>query len=574
MTPAIATLRERLAAVNSHAEHLPLRIDTASMTAERRRVEALANRTANGAGASKNRIVAAIEAFRHTGELADVRAARLVCWGIVEHPTDDGPILIEDQDRFSRLLLLIDGYRSDQRPYRRCWRGLLHGYLAYDHDEEIAGRTNWQSLRDYLARTREVVVGGDFTPDWVITIAEHPNLLTADPCSRYARAVFEGNEAVLAPLRHSLGLNDDMWLSKALVEAQLTDALGRPDNELKQIIPKILGFLGKYQNLQDQGLARVLNRYAKIANPEINIDLRDYTVARWGNPWLQANAAKWHAVSEAGRRMVSSWLKLEFIRAFFELLSDDGLSDRRRLRFWEKYVDEIDDMYFALGGTARENKNPDFVKARKAMNGRLLNLDQAGSPKNNAFIMMIKGHVFVEFGEKGNALFIFGRDNLPFDISRRAVAGNTTDSGLKSPKHVDRILHQSKHGHEWEARFAAAIKRLTGVQVDRHVIRTVDQSAPTAGKSVRSEPLPTIRLSPSGSNADLGLNLPRKPSIDPATEDLHRLFAQHKILFTDNRDKGGACWVYIPNSGDERSKLLIQRGFIWSSKRRAWYRNS
>jgi hypothetical protein len=574
MTPAIATLRERLAAVNSHSEHLPLRIDTTGMAAERRRVEALANRTANGAGASKNRIVAAVETFRHTGQLADVRTARLVCWGIVEHPTCDEPILIEDQDRFSRLLRLVDGYRSDQRPYRRCWRGLLHGYLVYDPGEHVAGRTNWHSLRDYLTRTREIAIGGDFKPDWAIAIAEHPNLLTADPCSRYARAVFDGDDSILDPLRYGLGLNDDMWLSRALVEAQIADALGRPDIEFKQIMPRILAFLGKYQNLQDQGLARVLNRYAEMANPEIDIELRDYTVARWGNPWLQANAAKWHAVSDAGRRMVSSWLKLEFIRAFFELLSDDGLSDRRRLRFWEKYVDEIDDMYFALGGTARENRNPDFVKSRKAMNGRLLNLDQAGSPKNNAFIMMIKGHVFVEFGEKGNALFIFGRDSLPFDLSRRAVAGNTTAGGLKSPKHVDRILHQSKHGHEWEARFAAAIKRLTGVEVGHRVARAAVRPNPLGGNYVQSAPSAAMRMPPPVNNIGTDLSFPKRYSSEPAPEELHRLFAQHKILFTDNRDKGGACWAYVPNSGDERSKLLPQWGFVWSGKRRAWYRNS
>ena len=106
MTSAIADLRARLGAINVHTERQSLRIDISGMAAERRKIEALANRTANGAGASKNRIVTAIEAFRQTGELADVRAARLVCWGITEHTTDDAPILIEDTDRFDRLLKL------------------------------------------------------------------------------------------------------------------------------------------------------------------------------------------------------------------------------------------------------------------------------------------------------------------------------------------------------------------------------------------------------------------------------------------------------------------------------------
>ena len=571
MTSAIADLRARLGAINLHTERQSLRIDISGMAAERRKIEALANRTANGAGASKNRIVTAIEAFRQTGELADVRAARLVCWGITEHTTDDAPILIEDTDRFDRLLKLVDAYRSEQRPYRRCWRGLLHGYLAYDHKEHVPGRANWHSLRDYLADTRHNAIGGQLQPDWAVTIAEHPNLLTSDPCSRYARAVFEGDDAIIAPLQHSLGLNDDMWLSRALVEAQLADALSRPDTEFKQIVPKLLTFLGRYQNLQEQGLARILNRYAEITNPEINIELRDYTVVRWGNPWLQSNALKWGKVSDAGRRMVSSWLKLEFIRAFFELLSSDRINDQRRLRFWEKYVDDIDDMYFALGSTARENDRPDFLKARKSMNGRLINLDQAGSPDNNAFIMVIKGYIFVEFGEKGNALYIFKMDNIPFDLSRKSISGNTSSRGLKSPAHVDRLRHATKGGREWEDHFSSAIRRLTGVYVQQRAMGATGLFASPLVSQSSANSFPTKSAPAPGQSA--GVDLGAEPDI-LSEKLLHWLLAEHKMEFTDNRQKGGACWVHVPNSGDMRSNFLKDWGFVWSEKRQAWYRNS
>jgi hypothetical protein len=570
MKSAIADLRARLVAINLHSERQPLRIDISGMAAERRKIEALANLTANGAGASKNRIITAIEAFRQTGELADVRAARLVCWGIIEHTTDESTILIEDSDRFDRLLKLVDAYRSEQRPYRRCWRGLLHGYLAYDHKEHAPGRANWQSLRDYLADTRHDAISGQLRPDWAVTIAEHPNLLTNDPCSRYARAVFEGDDAIVAPLRLSLGLNDDMWLSRALVEAQLADALSRPDTEFKQIVPKLLTFLGRYQNLQEQGLARILNRYAEIADPGINIELRDYTISLWGNPWLQTNALKWGKVSDAGRKMVSSWLKLEFIRAFFELLSSDKINDQRRLRFWEKYVDDIDDMYFALGNTAIQNNRPDFIKSRKAMSGRLINLEQAGSPDNNAFVMMIKDHVFVEFGEKGNALYIFKRDSIPFDLSRNSISGNTSLRGLKSPAHVDRLRHVAKNGGQWEDHFAHTIRRLTGIYAQQGTLNAVGLFA---------SPHPPRRANSVSTKSTLtqGQSIDKSPADDPeflSEKLLHWLLSKNKMEFTDNRQKGGACWVHVPNSGDERSILLKDWGFIWSEKRQAWYRTS
>ena len=83
-------------------------------------------------------------------------------------------------------------------------------------------------------------------------------------------------------------------------------------------------------------------------------------MAQWGNPWLSLNRTKWSLVGDDARTMVAGWLKLVLIQQFFSLLAADGSNNVRRLKFWERYHDSIDDMYFALGGTALWHRGTDF----------------------------------------------------------------------------------------------------------------------------------------------------------------------------------------------------------------------
>jgi hypothetical protein len=552
MTPEIARLGARLAEINVHAERLPPIIDNMSMAAELRKIQTYLNRSSNGAGASRDLIQDAVSQFRRSNELPNARAARLVCWGIADTAVHDQPVLIEDGERFPRLLEKVDQFRTDLKPYRHCWRGLLNGYFNYDPSQRQGGRNNWNLLREYLWENRSITVAKGFQPSWVVTIADHLNLLTDDPCSIYGRALFDGDETILDPLRQDLGLNDSSWLTQALVEAQLSDTLEREDQDFREVLPKLLSFLGRHNNLQDSGLARVLNRYSNSRSIEVHIPLRDHTVARWGNPWLHSNDAKWALVNTDAKKMVAGWLKLEFIRTFFSLLSSDQMNDQRRLRFWERYVDDIDDMYFALGGTAETNRSPDFVKARKDMSGRWTRLSSSVA-NNNAFVMFIRNHVFVEFGEKGNALYVFDRTNLPFKLNGYSVSAGTERSGLKSRlEHVEKMNH-ADGSQTWEYKCEQLIYNLTGI-------------LPKSG----ARPVSTTRsMIPVKRSLAAPASKPAKNKV--SDREIINFLNSRSIKFEDFRSRGGSLWVYAPQFDGDLPAILRNWNFVWVDRRNSWY---
>jgi hypothetical protein len=147
------------------------------------------------------------------------------------------------------------------------------------------------------------------------------------------------------------------------------------------------------------------------------------------------------------------WLKTSLIEDFFEHLSADGSADRRRVDFWKRYVPYIDDMYFALGRNARNDRSQDTKRLRNTMGDRLLRLE--GAPNNNAFLMQMGDFIVVEFGLAGNASFIFKHDNLPFSLDAEI---RTDGRSLWQAYARDRLLHMDGNG-AWEDVFAASILR-------------------------------------------------------------------------------------------------------------------
>ena len=115
-------------------------------------------------------------------------------------------------------------------------------------------------------------------------------------------------------------------------------------------------------------------------------------------------------------------------------------------------------MYFALGNTIRDSRDPDAKAMRREMGERLLGLKDAGSPANNAFIMKIANVVAVEFGMTGHACFLYRVGSLPFEL-RGVVSGSTGDAGLRSGRNLERLLHLDKSYEKWEKSFASSLRR-------------------------------------------------------------------------------------------------------------------
>ena len=124
--------------------------DLAVLRAAAHQLRGMLGGAGSASGAATDRLREQVSQFRQTGRLPDARAARLVCWGTTLRDPQ-ASALIEDSHRFPNLIHEVDGFRASRRPYRRCWRGLLDGYVRYDPTEAVeAGRRNWTMLREYL----------------------------------------------------------------------------------------------------------------------------------------------------------------------------------------------------------------------------------------------------------------------------------------------------------------------------------------------------------------------------------------------------------------------------------------
>ncbi len=567
LSPRSIRLSERMREISDAAVRSMPEPDLARLRGEIRQLKQMIGSSGAGAGATPDRLREQVTLFRQTGKLPDVRAARLVCWGTTLHDRQTPP-LIEDDAKFPDLIYQVDGYRENRRPYRRCWRGLLDGYVRYDPESaQKGGRRNWLLLRDYLNDNLPSLERNGRRPDWLETIDEHANLLGDTPCDRYGPALLEGDDSVLDPLRRDLGAGDSSWLMRRIVDAQISAAVAYDDRRLREVLPRVVDMISKLELLADAALVRVLDRYARCASVEVDPRLRDLAVGRWGNPWLERNDTQWTTVGAEARQMVASWLKLSLIEKFFSLLSEDRLNDERRVAFWKGHVDRIDDMHFALGEMAYTNPAADFRALRKAMAGRLLRLDNAGTARNNAFIMRMSDRIFVEFGEKGNAMFAFDAHHAPFDLRRPSISGGK--AALKHPSHLARMIHTDSGGERWERKIDRRMTELLGHST-RRVAAPAEAVAPTPVRI----PAPQARVAAAPAKAP-GWALPSPSLVEdgPNCVELFALFAEHRIKSVDLRDKGGSLWAYAPERGPASASLL-RRGFIWSDRRGAWYLKS
>ena len=72
----------------------------------------------------------AVTDFIKSPVLDNYRQARLVSFGFTNTYGPELYRLIEDSDRFPRMLDVMDGFKPQPRAYRRCYKGLVNGSFA------------------------------------------------------------------------------------------------------------------------------------------------------------------------------------------------------------------------------------------------------------------------------------------------------------------------------------------------------------------------------------------------------------------------------------------------------------
>jgi hypothetical protein len=493
---------------------------------------------------SERSIEKVLLAYRNSGQLHSFLDLKYACFG-VSHSVPGSWRLLDDDRLFPILLQFVDATRTEPRKFRKCYQGLLSGYFNFPlFALQAAPRKNWIQLRQFLSDFLPVVRQALPQSGWVKTLNEHQNLLGEKPCDRYARELLAGNTGDLRAIFYEgLGISKESWIWQEVVFSQMTVACGCDDNRFKKELDRLLRIIDENSMilpgiLTIRCVAVLTIRYAECRERPEHDGLRDAAVGKIGNPWVKKRDWDAHVKTkdgqphDAARRMVNSWIKRRLIKDFFELLSDDGTADQRRLDYWLDFESTIEDMWFALGPYARE-QGGNFKEFRRLANGRWLRLENPGSAKNNAFIMRMGEWFVVEFGAKGNACFIFSAENVPFDLTRNWVNGN--DTGLKNKRCRERFIHRDSTALKWEKKLDSSIGPLIG-------------SRPSRNRHIHKQAY--------------------QPGRDQAM--ISYIIDVLKLPIEDNRTKGGLLWVLLDNNKMDKCSSLVNFGFEYRQGKGWW----
>jgi hypothetical protein len=263
--------------------------------------------------------------------------------------------------------------------------------------------------------------------------------------------VLDGDVSAVGPLQR-LGVPTTSWLWRRIVVDALTECASWRDAEFAARIDRLLAALQEQRLVLDEGLGIILGRLAKIPSADEHIPLRDLAVERWGSPLIPAKRPFWyHHTTEAARRMVAGWMARRLIASFFGSMAGEH-ADPRRTAFWGRYAEHIDEFWVFLSTESRATGGEALRDMRRALAGSVRSMDDEHT---NAFVMMIGQYAFVEFSTTGNALYVYPRDGLPFELARVRPAV----TALKERSMTSEYLW---HSGRWEERARDKVGNLTG----------------------------------------------------------------------------------------------------------------
>jgi hypothetical protein len=508
--------------------------------------------------ASDHSIMAAIAHFRSSGMVSSFRDLKYVCLGM--SATDQhGWCALSDAGLRLRVSKAV-GAQPEMRRRLRCFQALLSSYWSFQKNGKQTSdesRVGWVELREWLRDERErIVESNEPTPPWFTVLSKRVALLSDHPCDQFGEELLRGESAEFSEALESLAIPLDSWVREESVIAHVKAGCALSDEAFKACLPNLIevatgrGGVSLGESLQLRGIAFLVSRYATCDDHPEHVSLRDAAVGTIGNPWLRrVNWDAWVVDAKGkpdtqSREMVNGWLKRRLITDFFQLLSVDGTGDSRRVDYWLRFEPAIEDMWFALGADAHARRSEQFSDFRKRAKGRLLYLEGT-SADNNAFIMRVGRYLLVEFGAKGNAMYVFEWSSLgkPLldTLSSSQVRPLVSIHGLKNKMNVERLIHRDSTNESWEQKFDAALVPLIGIRPSdpRRQSRAV-QHARTKGFS-------------------------------PYTWSA--FVQRHALRVLDNRAKQGALWVLDV----EQPKHVVEQLEAWGFRERSprgWFKES
>jgi hypothetical protein len=341
----------------------------------------------------------------------------LIAWGLCDDCGASGKPL-DEQPLFDAVMRHTDDWIERRDVPRKGWFGLLNSYFSYDA-EEVASKRNWLRLRGRLVDTLPILVSALRQPKlWSRMLQQHHDIFSDDAGRSLRQLVFYGSADERQQLTAGLPIPESSWLWRRVVAHQIDHLNSLDETGFLHAVPGMVAFLRTKPLYADDLLAALLTRYCQSSQRgEPHELLKNESFARWGNPQLRG-ATRWAKVAAPVRAMVLRWFAKEDLEHFFSMLQGAGQVDQARLVYWLRFVDQISYTRIVLGADAVNSGDPEFRNFRTKNAGRYGQL-VGGQNHNNAFIMRIDDHYFVEFRQ---CLLCLRGEAVAFRPRRRLLA--------------------------------------------------------------------------------------------------------------------------------------------------------
>ena len=390
----------------------------------------------------------AVLRFLDTRRVASLRDARLIAFGLTLPTGDAGQTLMDHRAGLELLLASADAWLAEPRRYRRCYQGLLHSYFAHDADgagESSTARANWLRLRAYLLQRAPATRDKVSNPDWVRTLAAHPDLFGETPCAGFVSRLLAGDRREVEALCTRLGIGATSWFLRDLVQAQVQAGIALDHDAYGAALSGLLALLDSAPAWRDTGLAALLERQARRPEAPLHEGLRDALAAAWGCPWRAEDGWHWDGIDPAAHQLAADWIKAHLIDLHFARLADG--SGPRRAAFWKRYTATIQDL--ALAGPTGAGW--------PAWTAALATPAEAGG---TALLIRLGCASLVAFADPAQPLYGYDlRRPLPYDTTRPLAVALDALNSLCHPSRALCLAHRDgiDGWRQWEQLFAAAL---------------------------------------------------------------------------------------------------------------------
>lgn len=505
-------------------------------------------------------IMTAIAEFRDQKVITNFRNLKYICLGMCMLTENNTYSILNTELR--KILFKTIHAETNIRKRLKCFQALLFSFWIYPLNIETQNKTSqniiietWHELQKWLLQEyQQIFKILDAQPPWFSSLTKHIQLLNMNPCEHFGKALLNGDAKDLLDAKESLSLPSTSWVFEEVILEQIHAGCNLPDNNFKDFLLRLINLctesndINLVNSLKKRSIAKLVLRYSKCKDNSEFIPLRDAAVGIIGNPWLHRLNWDVSVVDDSGapdensREMINSWLKKRLITDFFELLSADGVGDRRRLEYWLNFEPLIDDMWFVLGNNAIHRSSALFIDFRKRAKGRLLRLGGSNA-ENNAFVMKVGSYLFVEFGATGNAMFVLSwtglEQNLLLQFKNSTSSEIVHIKQLKPTSNIKRLIHTDNQFRSWEEKFDLELSPI--ISLNRNINLT---------------------------------QIPLLNSIEEtqfSIEKFKNFALKNHLLIEDNLSINGALWVYDVEQEHKVSTQLAAWGFM-KREPKGWYK--